>query len=83
MKNTGMIKKVDDLGRIVIPIEMRRHFNINIGDELELFLHDEDIVLRRLNISCIVCDSHENPATYNNKTICSKCIKKLDKKYNA
>jgi transcriptional pleiotropic regulator of transition state genes len=54
MKSTGIIRKVDNLGRIVLPVELRKNLNINIGDPLEIYVEDDNIILKKYHI-CI-CD---------------------------
>ena len=74
MKSTGIVRKVDELGRIVLPIELRRTLGINIKDGLEIFTEDHTIVLRKYEPMCILCGGSEDLQSINNKRICSKCI---------
>ncbi|HKM43491.1 MAG TPA: AbrB/MazE/SpoVT family DNA-binding domain-containing protein [Limnochordia bacterium] len=73
MKSTGIIRKVDDLGRIVLPIELRRSLGIGERDPLEIFVQDDLIVLRKSSLVCIFCGSDEGVDDYMNKGICQKC----------
>ena len=57
MKSTGMVRKVDELGRIVIPIEMRRTLDIEEKDVLEIFVEEDRIILRKHEVACVFCDS--------------------------
>lgn len=75
MKATGIIRKVDELGRVVLPIELRRNLGINIKDPIEIFTEGESIVLKkyRSNLSCMVTNqvSEDNISLYNGKIVLS------------
>ncbi|MDI9485148.1 MAG: AbrB/MazE/SpoVT family DNA-binding domain-containing protein [Bacillota bacterium] len=73
MKSTGIIRKVDDLGRIVLPIELRRTLGIGERDPLEIYVQDDLIVLRKSSLVCIFCGSDENVDDFKNKGICQNC----------
>lgn len=73
MKSTGIIRKVDDLGRIVIPIELRRSLGIGEQDPLEIYVDDDRIVLRKSALVCIFCGSHEHVESFMNKGVCQSC----------
>ena len=79
MKATGIVRKIDDLGRLVIPKELRRVLNIAEKDDMEVFTEGDNIIIRKYTPGCIFCDSMENTQLYNNKLICSKCIKSIKK----
>ena len=79
MKSTGIIRKVDDLGRIVLPIELRRTLDIVERDELEIFMDGDQIILRKYEPACIFCASDRKLEVYNGKNICRDCIKKMTK----
>ena len=79
MKTIGIVRKVDELGRIVLPIELRRTLDIAVRDELEIYLDDDKVILRKYEPSCIFCDSSRNLVAYEGKNVCSQCIKKLNK----
>ncbi len=76
MKATGMIRKVDELGRIVLPIELRRNLDIIEHDELEIFVDNDAIVLRKHEASCVFCGGAVM-LQYREKYICADCLKKL------
>ena len=78
MKATGIVRKVDDLGRIVLPIELRRTLNIDIKDALEIFVDGEDIMLRKYNPACIICGESDDLIEYKGKKICKNCIKAVN-----
>lgn len=77
MKSTGIIRKVDDLGRIVLPIELRRTLDIAERDELEIFMENDRIVLQKYEPACIFCGSARNVTNFNRKNVCEDCIRKL------
>ena len=77
MKSTGIIRKVDDLGRIVLPIELRRMLDIAERDELEIYMESDRIVLQKYEPSCIFCDSPRNLIRYSDKNVCRDCIRKM------
>ena len=77
MKSTGIVRKVDELGRIVLPIELRRTLDIAEKDQLEIFVEGSSIVLKKYRPTCIFCDSVRDVAIYRGKNICPKCLKEL------
>lgn len=79
MKGTGIIRRVDELGRIVIPIELRNKFAILEKDPIEIFVDGSNIVLRKYEPNCIFCQSPKKLSKYKEKLICDKCLGKLAK----
>ena len=77
MKATGIIRRVDELGRVVIPIEIRNKFNIVEKDPIEIFVDDSSIVLQKYEENCVFCGNTKNLKEYKNKLVCNKCSKKL------
>lgn len=77
MKATGIVRKVDELGRIVIPIELRRTLEIEIKDPLEIFVDDNQIILKKYSPACIFCGNASNVQRIMNKNICTNCIEEL------
>ena len=77
MKATGIVRKVDELGRIVLPIELRRTLNIEIKDPLEIYVDGESIMLKKYQPSCIFCDGMDDIQTFQGKNVCKHCIEKL------
>ena len=80
MKSTGIIRKVDDLGRIVLPIELRRMLDIAERDELEIYVEQDRIILHKYEPACIFCGSSEDLISYQDKNVCRECIKKMNAK---
>jgi len=77
MKSTGIVRKVDELGRVVIPIELRRIFDIEIKDALEIFVEGDQIILKKYEPACIFCDDAKEVVKYHEKNICRKCLADL------
>lgn len=78
MKATGIVRPLDCLGRIVIPKEIRKTFDLNEKDEIEIFVEDDMIMLKKYEPSCIFCGADENLISYKGKTICSKCLNQMN-----
>ncbi|NLP36598.1 MAG: AbrB/MazE/SpoVT family DNA-binding domain-containing protein [Firmicutes bacterium] len=83
MKATGIVRKVDELGRVVIPVELRRTLGIEIKDGLEIFVDDEKIILRKYEPACIFCQNAENVIDYHGKMVCQECVQKLNRQFEA
>ena len=77
MKSTGIVRKVDELGRIVLPIELRRTLDIAEKDCLEIYMDGASIVLKKYQPSCIFCDEAKDITLFRGKNVCSKCIREL------
>ncbi|MBQ9179748.1 MAG: AbrB/MazE/SpoVT family DNA-binding domain-containing protein [Firmicutes bacterium] len=77
MKATGIVRKVDELGRIVLPIELRRTLNIEIKDPLEIFVDEEYIMLKKYEPACVFCGNAKDVVTIKGKNVCSSCIDEL------
>ena len=77
MKSTGIIRKVDELGRVVIPIEIRNQFDIVEKDPIEIYVEGSTIVLKKFQPNCIFCGNTGNLFEYNDKLICQDCSKKI------
>lgn len=81
MNFTGIVRQVDTLGRLVIPRELRKMLDIKDGvDSFEMYVNEnKEIVLRKYNPSCALCNNRVNLVTINDKLVCSDCIEKLNK----
>ena len=77
MKSTGIVRKVDELGRIVLPIEMRRTLDIAEKDALEIYVEGSSVILKKYKPSCIFCDSNKDVVQFKGKNVCPKCLKDL------
>lgn len=77
MKSTGIVRKVDELGRVVIPIELRRTLDINIKDALEIYVDGEQIILKKYAPACIFCSNAKDITVFKGKNICPQCLEEL------
>ncbi len=77
MKSTGIVRKVDELGRIVVPKELRRTLNIDEGTPLEIFTEEDCIILRKYEPGCVFCDSVKDLTVHKGKNICPACLAEL------
>ena len=77
MKSTGIVRKVDELGRIVLPIELRRTLDISEKDALEIYVEGSSIVLKKYRPPCVFCDSVRDVSVFKGKNICPKCLREL------
>ncbi len=77
MKSTGIVRKVDELGRIVLPIELRRTLDIAIKDALEIYVDNDAIILKKYEPSCIFCGNSKDVISFKGKNICPKCLDEL------
>ena len=77
MKATGIVRKVDELGRVVLPIELRRTLDIAEKDALEIYVEGSNIILKKYEPACIFCGNARDVVDYKGKNICSNCLKEL------
>ena len=80
LKSTGIVKKIDELGRIVIPKELRRAFAIEEGDSLEIFVDGERVILRKYQPGCQFCGGFEELIVHEGKNVCRHCLKEMVQK---
>ena len=79
MKSTGIVRKLDELGRLVIPKELRRTLCIDVKDPLEIYVDGESIILKKYAPACIFCNEANNVISFKGKNVCSNCIKLISK----
>lgn len=77
MKSTGIVRKVDELGRIVLPIELRRTLNIELKDPVEIYVDGQSIVLRKHEPTCVFCGGTKKVVAFKGKNICADCRDEL------
>ena len=82
MKATGIVRRMDELGRIVLPIELRRTMDIEERDKVEIYLEGDLIILRKLEQTCLFCGTARNLIVYKEKSACRDCLRALNKKAN-
>ena len=81
MKSTGVVRKVDELGRIVLPIEIRNVLDIKPKDAIEIFTDNDKIVLKKYQPACIFCNDVDDVVYFNGKRVCNACIEKLKEQF--
>lgn len=79
MKKSCFVRKIDELGRIVLPIEIRQNLEIKEKDPLEMFIKEDGVFIKKTRPSCIFCNSNIGLKTFSDKDICSNCINKIKK----
>lgn len=77
MKSTGIVRRIDELGRIVLPAELRRTLDIGDRETMEIFMDGSSIVLKKYSPACIFCDSGRDVALFKGKSVCSRCLRQL------
>ena len=79
MKSTGIVRKIDNLGRITLPIELRRNLDVECGDPLEIYTETNSIVLKKYEPDCVFCGSTEKLTNYRGKNVCEACRAEMRK----
>ena len=77
MKSTGIIRKIDELGRFVIPMEMRNKLDISSNHSLEIYVEGTTIMLKKYQPDCVFCGSSKNVTPYKGKNVCEKCLNEM------
>jgi len=77
VKSTGIVRKVDELGRIVLPIELRRTLGIKVKDALEIYVDGASVILKKYEPACSFCDNASDITVYKNKNICGECLTEI------
>lgn len=77
MKAAGIIRRMDPLGRVVFPSELRYHFRLKKGDPVEIFADDKFIYLRKYEPACIYCGEMNDVVSYKGRSICPNCLKEI------
>ena len=77
MKTTGIVRKLDELGRVVIPKEIRNKLDIEEKDPIEIYLEGTSIILKKFESGCIFCNNSKDLSAFKDKLICKKCLEKI------
>ena len=77
MKSTGMVRKIDELGRIVMPAEIRQTLGINLRDSMEIYIDGDRIILKKYQPSCLFCTNADDLIDFGGKRICPECVAKI------
>lgn len=80
MKATGIVRAIDDLGRVVIPMELRKTLHLNKRDMVEIFTEDTAVILKKWEASCVFCGEKKNTIQFKEHNICRACLKNLKEK---
>lgn len=80
MKSTGIVRQIDSVGRLVLPIELRQSLYISKGDAVEIFIDGDKIILKKYSPTCIFCGESDNMDYYKGKFVCRNCKKELSKR---
>ena len=81
MKSTGIVRKIDELGRIVLPMELRKMLDIQQKDSLEMFIDEDKIILQKYQPSCIFCNRTDEIVYLHGKRVCSSCIETIKNQF--
>jgi len=79
MKSVGVVRKIDELGRIVLPKELRISLGISEGDQMEIYVEGDSVLLRKYEPTCIFCGDTRNVKVYKDKNVCASCMRELKK----
>lgn len=79
MKSTGIVRRIDELGRVVLPIELRRTLDIDIKDSLEIYVDNSSIILRKYEPACVFCGNANDVVSFKGKNVCKHCVEELNK----
>ncbi|MGU3472351.1 AbrB/MazE/SpoVT family DNA-binding domain-containing protein [Paenibacillus sp. D51F] len=77
MKPAGVVRKVDQLGRIVLPKSLRKRYQMNEGDPVEILVQGDQIILERYRPRCVFCGSMEQVADFKERYLCSECMSQM------
>ncbi len=80
MSDTGIVRRVDDLGRVVIPMELRRALGINVKDPMSISVEGERVILEKYYEACVICRSKENVSEVKGRPVCGACIEDIKKR---
>lgn len=81
MKSIGIVRRVDELGRVVLPVELRRTLQIEQKDALEIYVHGTDIILRKYEPACIFCGDASRVRSFRNRNVCTNCMRDMSDLY--
>ncbi len=79
MKSTGIVRELDSLGRVVLPMEMRKTMNIDKNTPLEIYVEGDNIILHKYEPSCLFCGSSDELISYQDRKVCKACLAELNR----
>jgi AbrB family transcriptional regulator, transcriptional pleiotropic regulator of transition state genes len=77
MKSTGVVRKIDELGRIVLPSEIRKVFAIHEGDELDISVEGETVILQKRQDLCLFCGAESPSVVFKGRRVCESCVREM------
>ena len=77
MKSTGIVRRVDELGRVVLPIELRRTLDIELRNPLEIYVEGDMVILKKYEPACIFCGEAKDVSDFKGKNICAHCVQEI------
>lgn len=77
VKSTGIVRRVDEMGRIILPAELRERYHIRRGDSLEIMFDDASVILRKYQPFCIFCDGDDGLVRFRGRSVCRRCISEV------
>ena len=77
MKSIGIVRQIDNLGRVTIPKEIRNNFDIENGAPMEILVDDDKVIFKKYSPQCVFCGNTDNVTDYKNKVVCSSCVNTL------
>ena len=77
MKSTGIVRRVDELGRVVLPIELRRTLDIELRNPLEIYVEGDMVILKKYEPACIFCGEAKDVSDFKGKNICAQCVQEI------
>jgi AbrB family transcriptional regulator, transcriptional pleiotropic regulator of transition state genes len=77
LKSTGVVRRIDELGRVVLPSEIRRVFGIHEGDELDISVEDERVILEKRRDLCLFCGAESPDVLFKGRRVCDSCVREM------
>lgn len=77
MHDTGIVRRVDDLGRIVIPMELRRTLGINVKDPMAIYVEGDRIILEKHRDVCVICGDTAGVSEFKGRPVCAACVEEI------
>lgn len=77
MEFTGIIRNIDALGRISVPIKLRKKFSMDVNTDVEIYTDDDSIILKKFQRTCVFCNNSEKVSQFKSKAVCHKCLENL------
>ena len=79
MKSTGIVRRIDELGRIVLPIELRNKMDIKNKDSIEIFVDEDKIILKKYEPACLFCGNADDVILFKGKLVCRQCLEEMNR----